>query len=121
MEEIKDLNNIDNFKKHLIDLIDERTTNNIFKGFTFDGHVFSMSISAQINLSNLFNIPDALFPLPYSTLNEDVYSLTLANKQNFYLTALSFKNNTIQAGTSLKQQVLACTTIEQLQNILDNL
>jgi len=121
MEEIKDLSNLDNFKAYVCALIDERTMNNIFKGFTFEGYTFSMSISAQINLSNIFNIPDGLFPLPYSTKDDQLYSLTLANRQNFYLTALGFKNTTIQAGTALKQQVLGCTTLEQVQDILNTL
>ena len=113
--------NLNDFKIYVCGLIDESTTSNIFKGFTFDGHTFSMSISAQINLSNIFNIPDGLFPLPYSTKDDKLYSLTLANRQNFYLTALGFKNTTIQAGTSLKQQVLDCPTLEQVQNILNTL
>lgn len=121
MEEIKDLSNIDNYKAFINKKIDERTTINIFKGFTFDGYTFSMSFSAQINLSNIFYIPDGLFPLPYNTIDDQLYSLTLANRQNFYLTALNFKNTTIQEGTALKQQVNACTTLAELDVILNNL
>ena len=113
--------NLDDFKVSVCGLIDERTTNNIFKGFVFDGYIFSMSISAQINLSNIFNIPDGLFPLPYSTKDDKLYSLTLANRQNFYLTALGFKNTVIQAGAALKQQTLVCTTLGQVQDILNTL
>ena len=80
-----------------------------------------MSISAQINLSNIFNIPDGLFPLPYSTKDEKLYSLALENRQNFYLTALNFKNTAIQEGTTLKQQVINSTTIEEIQNIINSI
>ena len=76
--------------------------------------------TAQINLSNIFNIPDGLFPLPYSTKNNGVYSLSLANRQNFYLASLSHKNTSIQSGTVLKQQITAATTIEDVNAIIDN-
>ena len=121
MKEVKDLNDINNFKEYLYDEIDEKTTNNIFNGYTFAGHTFSMSISAQINLSNLFNIPEAAFPLPYSTKDNNVYMLSYANRQNFYLSALLYKNTTIQQGNALKLEVTNATTMEELQNILDNL
>ena len=114
-------NELELFKESINELIDQRTVSNIFKGFNFDNNIFSMSLSAQINLSNLFNIPEEAFPLPYSTLDNDVYILQFADRQNFYLSALTFKNTTIQEGNSLKQQVKNATTIEELNTIKTSL
>lgn len=111
----------DNLKETIFSEIDIKTTEKIFTGFTFDGQVFSMSLSAQINLSNLFNIPEAAFPLPYSTKDNSVYSLSFANREAFYLAALVYKNTTIQEGNALKQQVKEAQTVEELQTILANL
>ena len=111
----------DNLKETIFSEIDIKTTEKIFEGFTFDGQVFSMNLSEQINLSNLFNIPEAAFPLPYSTKDNSVYSLSFANREAFYLAALVYKNTTIQEGNALKQQVKEAQTVEELQTILENL
>lgn len=116
-----DVNNIVEFKQLLCNQIDEKTEEQIFQGFTFDGHVFSLSISAQINWSNLFNIPDQLFPLTVSCKDDTMYSLSLANRQTFYLTALNAKNTALQLGNTKKAEVNACTTLEQLKTISDSL
>lgn len=117
----RDLSNVAEYKIFLKNLIDENTSNSIKEGFAFDSRVFSMSFSAQINWSNIMNVPDELFPLNVSCKDDTVYSLSLANKSNFYLTALNFKNNLLQAGSALRFQVEACTTIEELDVIKDSL
>lgn len=116
-----DFSNIDDFKKHLCSLVDKNTENTIFSGFTFDSHLFSLSLSAQINWSNLFNIPNELYPLTISCKDESIYQLSLANKQNFYLTALNAKNTALQNGTVAKSAIMECVTIEELNLIAETL
>lgn len=111
LEELKDIRYTE---------IDLRTTELISNGFPFDGHIFSMSTSAQINWSNFPNLPDALFPLPIMDKTENLYQLSLANKTNFYLAALSYKNTQLQSGSLLKAQVKACADEACVLAVVDN-
>lgn len=100
--------------------IDNKTQELIAQGFTFDSHTFSMSTNAQINWSNFPNLPDALFPLTVMDKNDEVYSLDLADKLNFYLSALNFKNAQLQSGSVLKAQVKAAVDVPAVNAIIDN-
>lgn len=100
--------------------IDNKTQKLIAQGFTFGGHTFSMSTNAQINWSNFPNLPDELFPLPVMDINEELYSLALADKLNFYLAALNYKNAQLQSGSVLKAQIKACTDAACVNSIIDN-
>lgn len=102
--------------------VDFNTEQAIFAGFTFDGKLFSMSLSAQINWSNLLFIPEAMYPITINTKNDnDSYSLTYANRQSFYGTVLNFKNTCLQTGNTIKNDIRNCTTLEELQIIEDTL
>ena len=105
---------VEGYKDYLYDVIDNKTVQQIYEGFTFAGETFSMGISAQINWTNLFFIPDGLYPLSISTKNEDVYELTLANRESFYGAALTVKKTALNNGSTLKSQVKECTTLQQL-------
>jgi hypothetical protein len=118
---IVDENNINEYKKHIVDLIDTKSEEKIFEGFLFDGKRFSLSLSAQINWSNLLFLPESFFPVNLSTKDDDVYSLTYANVQLFYQAALNGKNSPLQEGNVLKQQVKAATTKEELDLIKNSL
>lgn len=111
---------LDELKQYRYIEIDNKTSDLIAQGFTFDGHVFSMSTNAQINWSNFPNLPDVLFPLPVMDINEDVYSLALANKLNFYLAALNYKNAQLQSGSVLKAQIKAAVDKPAVDAIIDN-
>jgi hypothetical protein len=101
--------------------IDTKTGQLIAEGFTWDSKVFSLSINAQINWSNLPNLPDSIFPLSISTINdEEVYTLSLANKMNFYYTAVNGKNGPLQSGNTLKAQITACADEACVNSIVDN-
>ena len=100
--------------------IDVRTQELIAQGFTFDGHTFSMSTNAQINWSNFPNLPDGLFPLTVMDKNDAVYVLALADKLNFYLSALNFKNTQLQSGSVLKGEVKAAIDAPAVNAIIDN-
>jgi hypothetical protein len=100
--------------------IDIRTQQLILAGFPWDGLTFSMSTSAQINWSNFPNLPDALFPLPIMDITETLYMLALADKTNFYLSALNYKNTQLQSGSVLKAQIKACADEACVNAIIDN-
>lgn len=106
-------------KQNTYVVIDLTTEIIIKQGFTFEGYTFSMSANAQINWSNLLNIPDGMFPLPVMSINEEVYMLSLANRQNFYLSALNSKNNALQSGSVLKGQIAAMTTLAEVESFVD--
>lgn len=114
-------NPLETYKEKAYVIIDENTESNIFAGFTFDTKLFSMSLSAQINWSNLFFIPQAMFPLPVMTKDEQLYLLDYSNLNAFYGTALSHKNTALQNGNNTKQQVKNATSIEEVDNIINNL
>lgn len=115
------IDDVDSYKKHIIDLIDNHSQNKIFEGFIYDNKRFSLSLSAQINWSNLLFLPESFFPVNLSTKDDDVYSLTYVNVQDFYNAALNGKNTPLQEGNVLKQQVKNCTTKEELDLIKNSL
>jgi hypothetical protein len=113
-----DLTIIQDYKDYLNMLIDKKTEETIFSGFTFDGGLFSMSLSAQINWSNLFFIPDGMWPITLSYKDDTgTYQLSLANRANFYGSALLHKNTALQTGTILKTSVTNALTLEELDII----
>jgi hypothetical protein len=99
--------------------IDMNTQDLISKGFPFAGHMFSMSITAQINWSNFPNLPDALFPLTIIDMLEGPYVLALADKLNFYYTALNYKNTQLQSGGVLKGTIKACADVACVTAVVD--
>lgn len=114
MEAIK---NLDIFSENQLDLyekIDVRTSADILSGFTFANKRFSMSVSAQINWSNILQVPDQLFPIALSCDNEELYMLELVDKQDFYNASLYGKYVALQEGNAFKQEVKTMTTVEQL-------
>lgn len=100
--------------------IDINTQELISKGFIFDGHTFSLSITAQINWSNMLNVPDQMFPLNVIDKYDGLYILDLSNKVNFYYAALNGKNQHLQSGGLLKTQIRLSQTIEEVNSIIDN-
>ena len=99
--------------------IDARTEELILNGFSFGGQVFSLSFTAQINWSNIPNLPESFFPLPMLDKNGNNYSLSYANRMNFYLTAVGAKNAPIQSGNALYNQVNELESIEEILNFVD--
>lgn len=100
--------------------IDSATSYLISQGFVFDGHTFSMSLTAQINWSNFPNLPDALFPLTVIDILEEPYICPLANKMPFYYTALNYKNQFLQSGGLLKAEIKACSDEACVNAVIDN-
>jgi hypothetical protein len=113
----KKIETLEDYKKYLIDLQDKKTERLIYSGFTFDGNLFSLSINAQINWSNLLNIPQAMFPLNLSTKDDNIYVLNFNNVQSFYFTALGKKSEYLQLGNIVKKRINQCLTFEELDVI----
>lgn len=111
LDELKDIRYVE---------IDMRTQELIKEGFLFDGKTFSMSLTAQINWSNFPNLPDALFPLTIIDIYESPYACSLANKMNFYYSALNAKNAPLQSGGLLKAQIKLCADEACVNAIIDN-
>lgn len=112
-----DRDNIPDYKQYLCDELDRRTQTTIAEGFVFDNVTFSLSQNAQINISNISNIPEQAFPFVYLGKDDEYYELSFANKMNFYFTALGIVKNTRIANGAIKVQVKACTTTEELDII----
>ena len=114
---IKKIETLDDYKKHLIDIQDKKTEDLILSGFTFAGNLFSLSFNAQINWSNLLNIPSAMFPLNLSTKDDNIYLLRYIDVHDFYFTALGRKNECLQLGNEVKKRINESTTNEELDLI----
>ena len=111
-------------KQHVIDA---RTTELLFQGFTYGGKVLSLSISAQSYWTNLYqarNIMAAagLFPLTINTLNDlDTYVVvSVADAEGLYQTALGTMTSRLASGTALKSQVRAAATKAEVDAVVDN-
>ena len=111
---------IEKLKEFRKDEIDNNTQNLIFNGFSYANKTWSLSLTAQINWSNLPSIPQSFFPLSLLSINGEVYQLPYAERMNFYLTAVGIKNSHLQSGSLLKVQIDTLTTIEDLINFTDN-
>ena len=100
--------------------IDNNTESLIYKGFEYAGLHFSLSTNAQINWSNLPNLPEVIFPLTILSKDDKPYSLKYSEVMNFYLTAVNGKNSHLQSGTLLKQEVLKLKDSESILNFKDD-
>lgn len=114
MKEVRDLTIVSEYQQYLYEHIDDKTSADILSGFLFHNKRFSMSISAQINWSNILQVPDALFPIALSCDDEEIFMLELVDKQDFYNASLFGKYVALQEGNTLKQEVKAMTTIAEL-------
>ena len=111
---------LEEFKAAQFNAIDYKTSVLIGAGFTFDSKQFSLSPPAQINWQAIKgNKPDFTFPLELTTLDNDTYSLTDANVQNFWNAGKTTLKGHLDAGRALKKTVFDATTIEEVQAIVD--
>lgn len=116
VDDFQSLEEAINFKK---DQIDKRTQELIFKGFSFAGLHWSLSINAQINWGNLPQLPQGAFPLPIQDVNGNDYNLQYADRLNFYYAAVGAKNTHLQSGSVLKREVSDMQTIQDVLNFQD--
>jgi hypothetical protein len=99
LQELKDLR----YKE-----IDSTSGYLIKQGFSFGGFDFSLSENAQINWTNLNLLPDEVYPVLLSTNSEDTYTLQLADRDSFYMTAVTKKLTSLNSGTQLKKLIYDC-------------
>jgi len=116
------------YKKRKKDAIDARTTALIMGGFEYpaaSGNVHSLSVQAQINISNVPSIaddPGTAYPVKASTQNNGaVIKLNNpAELRAYYAAALAHKAGNIASGNDLKEQVIAATDQTAVDAVVDN-
>ena len=112
-----------NYKALRFEEIDRRTGELISAGYTYATKQFSMSTSAQINISALNQSRDELtYPVNYNTIDDqDTYSVTDAtDMHNMYLQALATKKAHLDSGTALKDSIRAATDEAGVDAVVDN-
>lgn len=120
-----DLTTLEGLKAYRYKQIDSITQILIGQGFTFDGQVFSLSVAAQSNWTNIksnkttFSAMGA-FPLQISTKNDNIYMLTEANVDSFWGAGFIAVKNAYTSGADIKKLIFDSTTIEQINTIIDN-
>ena len=109
--------------------IDQRTSDLIDNGFSFnnsEGGVsrFSLSIAGQMNLTNMLMIRDSgllVYPVLYASKDDKTFA-SLANASDvvaFYGAAFAHLGGCRLSGTLLKVQIMECSTVAQLNLIVD--
>jgi hypothetical protein len=114
--------------------IDERTSELIGEGFTYDGKIFSLSRQAQSNMlgvraaiadyrasGTLSAFEAAFFPLKFNTLDDtDSTGLALVDDfLTFYDTAMGTVRAYLDGGTALKAAIRAAVDIAGVDAVVD--
>lgn len=101
--------------------IDEKTQQIIAQGFPFASKRFSLSQNAQTNWTNMYINKSILSkPLTVTTNDDEAFQLeTESDIQNFYMTGLVYVQSIINSGRALKLSVNNCSTLEEIENIVD--
>jgi hypothetical protein len=101
--------------------VDNNTQLLINEGFPFSNKIFSLSGEAQINWTNMFIAKSLLsYPLEISTKDNGVHTFDDVNQvSSFYATGIAAVKAMLDSGRSLKQQIIAAQTEEELDLIND--
>lgn len=108
------------------DLTNAKTKEIIYRGFTFNGKLFSNSEVAQNNYNGMLAglnagiILSQDFPLPLSCMDETQYNLQENEVNDFFKAHLLSIASAKFSGTALKEAYLNAKSIEELDLILDN-
>ncbi len=112
------------YKNKKIIEVDNKTSSLIKDGITHNGYQFSMSENAQINFTilKINNINNTVqFPRLLITKSDEIYSCNSKEDLDAIILKMEqHKDNCIISGGQLKQQIINCTTKEQLDLIVDN-
>lgn len=104
---------LDRVKNEKIKIIDKKTHELIVSGFPFDGKLFSSTLEAQGNWSDMLlaHVAGLLpFPFPVTTHDDQEYSLADGNSVvNFVMTQKTVSNSHYASGRALKLAVKAAT------------
>lgn len=118
-----DLTTLAGLKAFRYSEIDNKTGELIGQGFVYATKTFSLSTSAQINISALNQSKDVLtYPIEYNTIDDqDVYQVVDATDMgNMYMAALTVKKGHLDSGSALKAQVRAAVDIAAVNAVVDN-
>ena len=109
-------------KEQKINEIDNKTSQLIESGFTWNNILFSFSKNAQLNWLGLLNIKSTLtYPYEIGKKEGGSYNIQDGTEMDYFLnSAIVHKESHIATGRAMQNQVLDCTTIEQLNSIVDN-
>ena len=103
--------------------IDAKTKRLIDQGFVYNSVRHSLSENMQKNLLGAMLIRDnpAIFPIKFNSL-DDSADTVISNKTDLeamYLAAMTALRTAWDAGTAIKDQVRAATTVEQVSAVTD--
>jgi hypothetical protein len=113
------------YKEAKQDAIDRRTAELIGAGFTFDGHLFSLSPQAQQNIVGLvkpIELGWITFPHSMSTTESASPEYLVADATTFnllYQTALGTIKAHMDSGRALKKSVASCLTVGDVDAVED--
>lgn len=102
--------------------IDERTTEIVAEGISFNGVVISGSVESQSRIMGAFIAgANAPFPLRWMSQDDTTYiDITDASMMAaLFYTGLGTLKSKIDTGTTLKVAIIEATTIEEVNNIID--
>lgn len=113
--------------KSRINEVDIKSIQIIERGFSFDGSVFSLSQNAQLNWNSLKTLitsgdigPDENIEISTKNSHNDAYILTPDKRTNFFGLAFITVKQVLNTGRSIRQQMKQATSIEELNNIIDD-
>lgn len=101
--------------------IDAKTREIIARGFTFDGHLFSLSSQAQMNWIGLLVCQSFMtWPVCVTTKDDLEYALAQANLQAFTEAGVAVVAAAYGSGRALKITVDACSTRAAVDAVSDD-
>ena len=105
--------------------IDERSDDLVDRGFLHNGKKFSMTVNAQGRAAGLRHVatdPGISFPLQINTIDDsETFELsTPAAFNTWHKDMMLAVRAIVDAGTVIKNQVRAATTIEEVEAIVDD-
>jgi len=105
--------------------IDIKTQSIISEGFEFDNNIFSLSLAAQSNLTNIKTSKDTfsamnLFPLQMNTKDNKIYMLEESDVDAFWGAGLNKVKTAYTSGGDLKNQITNAINIQEVESVIDN-
>lgn len=116
--------NLQVLKNAKIKAIDARTDQLIAAGFTFASKQFSLTLSSQSKMIGTHQVkdnPSLTYPIRWNTIDDEDYLdiIDAATLDGFYLTGLGTIRAHLDSGTSLKDQVRAAATVDDVLAVVD--
>jgi hypothetical protein len=101
--------------------IDDKTSQIIYYGIPFDGHLFDTSAESQRDWLGLYSLrDDVTYPFAVTTKDEKEYYFQSSDGYAmFFKTGTAFINGTVASGRAIKLQVMACATKDEIDAIVD--